>query len=230
MNQNEETSSKVNLQITDEANLNETGFVFEINVLASFYAVWAFIFAFFGLGINDSNHLEGLPPVFGFLQVFGDSLTSFGYNLIFFCLASTGIVTGLLFGLRVVLPDHLKRYLCWKLPVGFEYEKKKESAWPAVLTALVSFASIAVLFFALTHLRADRTHRQPVISWVGPAADYIDWIFLLGWTLVYLTIYIGAFADTYFTSRWNWLVKVASGLIGLIIAAAFIITCAVLED
>lgn len=230
MNQNKETSDKENLKVTEDAKRNETGFVFEINLLASFYAVWAFCFAFFGLIINDSNQLKGLPPVFGFLQVFGDSFTSLGYNLIFFCLASTGVVTGLLFGLRAVLPEHLKRYFCWKLPDGFEFEKKKESAWPAVLTALVSFASAGVLFFALTHLRADRSHRRPVISWEGPAADYIDWVFVLGWTFAYLTIYSAAFTDTYFTSRWNWFVKMASVLIGMILAAAFIISGAVLED
>lgn len=230
MNQNEEISDKENLKITEDAKLNETGFVFEINIFASFYAVWAFLFAFFGLKVNDSNQLKGLPPVFGFLQVLGDSFTSLGYNLIFFCLASTGVVTGLLFGLRAVLPEHLKRYLCWRLPDGFEFEKKKESAWPAILTVLVSFASVTVLFFALTHIRADRTHRRPVISWEGPAADYIDWVFVIGWTFAYLTIYIGAFADSYFTSRWNWLIKVGAGLIGLIIVAAFVITCAVLED
>lgn len=230
MNQNEETSEKVNLQLTDSANLNKMGFVFEINEIACFYAVWAFFFALYGLKVNDFNLTNHLPPVFGFLQIFGDAFTSLGYNLIFFCLVSSGLVTGFLFGLRALLPEHLKRYLCWRLPKGFQFEKKQESAWPAVLTVLVCFTSIAVLFFALTHLRADRTHRRPVISWEGPAADYIDWVFVLGWTFAYLTIYIGAFADSYFTSRWNWLIKFASGLIGVLIATAFILTCAILED
>lgn len=230
MNQNEETSEKVKLQLTDSVKLNEMGFVFEINVIACFYAVWAFLFASYGLKANINNLTNHLPPVFGFLQVFGDAFTSLWYNLIFFCLASSGLVIGFLFGLRALFPEHLKRYLCWRLPKGFQFEKKKESAWPAVLTVLVCFTSIAVLFFALTHLRVDRTHRLPVISWEGPAAESIDWIFVLGWTFAYLTIYIGAFADSYFTSRWNWLIKFASGLLGVLIVTAFILTCAVLED
>ncbi|WP_299469123.1 hypothetical protein [uncultured Gimesia sp.] len=230
MNQNEETSENLNLQLTDSVKLNETGFVFEINEIACFYAVWAFFFALYGLKVNDFNLTNHLPPVFGFLQVFGDAFTCLGYNLIFFCLASTGVVAGLLFGLRAVLPEHLKQYLCWRLPVGFQFEQKKESAWPAVLTVLVCLTSVAVLFFAVSHLRADRSHRRPVISWEGPAADYIDWVFVLGWTFAYLTVFSAAFTDTYFTSRWNWLVKVATGLLGLLIAAAFILTCAVLED
>lgn len=230
MNQNEETSDEVQLQVSDDVKNNEPGFVFEINVLACFYAVWAFCFAIIGLRINDFNRLNGLPPVFEFLQVFGDAFTSLGYNLIFFCLASTGLFTGFLFGLRAVLPQHLKQYLCWRLPDGFQFAEKSKSAWPAVLTFLMSFTSVAVLLFAQTHIRADRTHRRPVISWEGPAADFIDWVFVLGWTLTYLTVYMVAFTDSYFSSRWNWLARVALGLISFLIIAAFIITCAVYED
>ncbi|MCA9014296.1 MAG: hypothetical protein KDA77_03090 [Planctomycetaceae bacterium] len=207
-----------------------TKFVFQINELSCWYAIWAFLFAWYGLAVNDSQLTKHLPPVFGFLQVFGNQFTSTGYNLLFFCLVSTGVVTGLLFGLRALLPDHLKCYLCWRLPKDFEFEEKQESAWPAVLTLLVCLTSIAVFLFAISHLRVDRSHRRPIVSWVGPAADQIEWVFALAGSLVYLTIYLAGFADGYFRSRWNWLNTFACGLLGLFFAFAFILSCAALED
>lgn len=208
----------------------ESGFVFEINTLACFYTVWAFCFAFYGLKVNDFNRLKFEPPAYGFLQVVGDQFTSLGYNLLFFCLVSSALFTGLLFGLRAVLPVHFKKYLCWRLPAGFQFPKKVNRAWPAVLSACISFASTTVLFFAFTHLRAERSRGQAVVWYEGPAADYINWVFVAGWTLSYLAVYFAAFTDSYFASRWNWLGKFASGVIGVNLTASLIIMVVVYED
>lgn len=231
MNQNQEPeNNELNTPELAEWQGQQSGFVFEINTLGCFFAVWAFCFAFYGLKVNDFNRLKFEPPAFGFLQAVGDQFTSLGYNLVFFCIVSSALFTGLLCGLRAVLPVHLKKYLCWRLPAGFQFPEKVNRAWSAVLSACFSFASTAVLFFAFTHLRADRAQRRPVVCYEGPAADYINWVFVAGWTLSYLAVYLAAFADSYFASRWNWLGKVAGGVTGVNLAASLIIMVVVYED
>lgn len=177
--------------------------IFEIKILVSLYALWAFFFAVFGTAINDANLLEGQPPKFGFLMIFNGTHSATFYNLLFFPIVSTSLLFGLLFGLRAILPNRLKPYLRWKVPDGYEVVQNPERSWPAVLTALIGLSATAVLYFAATHLRSDRSHRQPIVFWEGPAADYFEWLLVLGWTLSYLAVCGAVFVSNHFESRWN---------------------------
>lgn len=199
-------------EISDENSLSNAdqipekefpGLLISIRGLAGIYVVWSFFFFIFGMSINQADRLEGQPATFGFLQVFGETRSVYFYNLLFLVLISTCLVIGLLLILRTVFPEHLGKFLCWKLPAGYELKEKFKSNWPAILTALSGLLASAVLLYALTHFQNDRSHRQPVIFWQGPAEEFIEWLLVTGWTLSYITFWGYIVTQSYFRGRWN---------------------------
>lgn len=211
--------------MTDEGSADNSEIVFSIRFLVLVYFVWSWPFTLFGLAVNNVNRREGEPLDFPFLSPLGSE----GINeYLFFPIATSVDLFILLWILRFVLPLRFKQKLVWDGTSIYKKDEPIKNTKPAICSALLTLTGIAVLIFAAFHIRSDRTHRQPVIIWEGPAADYFEWFLVLGWTLSYLGCVAGVMAE-YFTSRWNWLRYF--GMMGFgIFPLSFIIYCGLYED
>lgn len=205
---------------------DNTEIVFSILILMLIYFFWVWPFTSFGQAVNQSNNRAGEPLDFPMLAKYAPGGVE---DYLFFPLTSTIVVFFLLWGLRAVLPGRYKHKL---VLIGSDDDQGMSpvnNAKPAVWSALLSITGIIVLIFAAFHIRSDRTHRQPVITWEGPAADYFEWLLVLGWTLSYLGVVGGMIAQQIFSSRWNWLslIGIAGGCTFPI---SFIVYCGLYED
>ncbi|QDV50294.1 hypothetical protein [Gimesia fumaroli] len=202
-------------EVTDNSEI-----IFSIRSLIIVYCIWSWPFTLFGLAVNEANRRMGEPIVFPFLSPSGSEGV---YEFIFFPTATTADLFILLWLLRFVLPLRLKRKLVWNSSSVYQKEKPIKNAKPAIFTAVFGLAGTGVLYFAATHLRNDRSQRQPFIYWEGPAADDMEWILALGWTLSYLAVCGYVFVSNYFDSRWNLL-----AVVGVFFGCMnFILSCAI---
>jgi hypothetical protein len=102
--------------------------------------------------------------------------------------------------------------------------------------AILSIASLALslcaaglLIFVVSHLRADRSRRRPVIGWEGPAAPYAMQLAYSAWLLNGVSAAL-AYASMGGKTR-EQIVSALSLIIVLIsFAASFVVWLAVTED
>jgi hypothetical protein len=120
-----------------------------------------------------------------------DSLYAHGLQLLFVAFTSVVIplITTLgLLAVRSVLPEQVRAYIPLKplqAPPRTKPQKDHFSTrWgPGVASVALALAGSALLAFAATHVRSDRTHRRPVVTYVGPAADWVIHLAVAGWLL-----------------------------------------------
>jgi cell division protein FtsW (lipid II flippase) len=86
---------------------------------------------------------------------------------------------------------------------------RKENSRPAAASAILGFAATALLIFAASHARADRSHRRPVVTWEGIAAPFVEHLAYLGWGLSVIAMIVAIYALHQFSSRWNAFALVA---------------------
>lgn len=115
---------------------------------------------------------------------------------------------------RFLLPETIRRYFPWKAPEKQSLPPPEPIAdsRPAIISAVMAFSATAILIFVASHVRADRTNRRPVVTWVGPIADYVQQAAVLGWLLSAAAVALGAFALVRFRSRLSFLAAVGMGL------------------
>jgi hypothetical protein len=57
---------------------------------------------------------------------------------------------------------------------------------PGLASFVLALVASAVLTFAASHVRVDKTNRQPVVLWTGPAAAFIFHVAVGGWLLTFV--------------------------------------------
>jgi hypothetical protein len=126
----------------------------------------------------------------------------------------TAAVATLIGILRCLVPETVRRYFPWRKPQRHPLPPPEPIAdsRPAVVTSVMALCATAILVFAASHVRADRTNRRPVVTWVGPIADYVQHVAVLGWALSAIAIGLGAFTLCRFRSRLNFLAAIGMGL------------------
>jgi hypothetical protein len=118
-----------------------------------------------------------------------DSLYAHGLQLLFVAISGVVIPLVMTFGLlavRSVLPERVRLYIPLKphqAPPRTKPQKGDFSTtWgPEVASVALALAGSALLVFAATHVRSDRTNRRPVVTYVGPAADWVIHLAIVGW-------------------------------------------------
>jgi hypothetical protein len=118
-----------------------------------------------------------------------DSLYAHDLQLLF--VAFSGVVIPLiatigLLAVRRVLPERAR--LCIPLKPHEAPPRNKpqkggfSTTWgPGVASVVLALAGSTLLVFAATHVRSDRTKRRPVVTYVGPAADWVIQLAIAGW-------------------------------------------------
>ena len=126
----------------------------------------------------------------------------------------TACLAALLGVVRYLLPETIRRYFPWRKPPRQPLTPPEPIAdsRPAVVASVVALCATAILMFAASHVRTDRTNRRPVVTWVGPIADYVQHAAVLGWLLSAIAIGLGAFTLCRFRSRLNFLAAIGMGL------------------
>jgi hypothetical protein len=118
-----------------------------------------------------------------------DSLYAHGHQLLFVAISGVVIPLVMTFGLlavRSVLPERVRCYIPLKPHEAPPRTKPQKgdfaTKWgPGVASVALALAGSALLVFAATHVRSDRTSRRPVVTYVGPAADWIIHLATVGW-------------------------------------------------
>lgn len=101
---------------------------------------------------------------------------------------------------------------------------------PAIGAAILAVVASMLLILGLLHVRSDRTHRRPVITWEGPLADYVGLVFGTGWTLSGLAILIGIWAVSRYRSG-SSILDVSGLLIGSAnLVFSFVLCAGLYED
>jgi hypothetical protein len=113
-----------------------------------------------------------------------------------------------LFGiLRYLLPESSRKYFPWCAPPRppVQLSEPIADSRPAIATMAMASCATAILVFAASHVRADRTHRRPIVTWEGPLAEYVQHAAILGWLLSAAAIGLGAYSLCRFRSRLSYL-------------------------
>jgi hypothetical protein len=153
------------------------------------FTIWGFLFGLLFPAVNSARERQGLPPAWPWLDRLFDSLEAHGLQLLF--LAIPGVVIPLvmtsgLLAVRSVLPERVRAYIPLKphpAPPRTKPQKGDLSTGrgPGVASVALALAGSALLVFAATHVRSDRTNRRPVVTYVGPAADWVIHLAIAGW-------------------------------------------------
>lgn len=185
--------------------------------------------------VHAARTSHGMPAVLPWLAVLVDD-----YPMVFFVgiPSAACLLTGLCLALfRRQLPRRWKRCFPWFKPKSKPIVAPNpapivliDDARPAIVSLIASATGTVLLLVALMHMRSDRTHRRPVITWEGPLADYVAGMFGAGWGLSVLGMIVGAVALSRFRSRYNGLAVVSQLIGGGNLVWSCVITAGLYED
>jgi hypothetical protein len=144
----------------------------------------------------------------------------------------TGCVAALIGIVRSLVPETIRKHFPWRKPPRQPVPPVEPIAdsRPALVTSCLAFCATAILVFAASHVRADRTNRSPVVTWEGPIADYVQHAAILGWLLSAAAVGLGAFTLCRYRSRLNFLAGIGMGLGWLNYFGSCLFWAAVYED
>lgn len=160
--------------------------VFESGII---FTIGGFLFGLLYPAVNLARERHGLPPVWSWLDRILHFLNAHGLELLFVPISGVVIPLMMTFGLLAVrsfLPERVRAYIPLK-PQQAPPRAKPQKAdfskrWAAgAASVTIALAGSALLVFAATHVRSDRTNRRPVVSYVGPAADWVVQLAIAGW-------------------------------------------------
>ena len=153
------------------------------------FTIWGFLFALLLPAVNVARRRQGRPPVLPWVyEVFGrpgddDLSTSFFVTscLLFPLLMTLGLLVA-----RSLLPEQVRAFIPLRpypsLPRAKPQKAHFSTKWGlGVASITLALAGSALLVFAATHVRSDRTNRRPVVTYVGPAADWVTHLAVAGW-------------------------------------------------
>lgn len=163
--------------------------------------LWALLYP----AVNAARDSRNQPPVLPWLNDIVSNVPPLA--LLFGFPAVVALGTWLLFfSFRRSLPPRWRRHFPWFKPRSAVAVPSPpiviiNDYRPAIAAALFGLLGSLLLIIGFLHVRSDRTHRRPVITWEGPLADYVGMMFGTGWTLSILAAVIGIWACTRFRSR-----------------------------
>lgn len=177
-------------------------------VAAIVSTLWAFLLP----AVNAARDLRQQPAILSQLKPLYEQ------NPWAFIIGTPIVVTAclamLVLLLRYFLPVTIRKYFRWRAPQKppIPLPEPIADSRPAIITLAMAFSATAILVFAASHVRADRTNRRPVVTWVGPIADYVQHAAVFGWLLSATAIGLGAYALCRFRSNLNFLAAIGMGL------------------
>jgi hypothetical protein len=182
--------------------------------------------------IDLAIEMKHQPPIHPFLKFCYD------FNPLLFIIGLpviTTVVLGVVFAsLRRVLPVQIRRHFCWWIRRPSRQTPQPivpiPDSRPAITTSILASSATIILLFTATHVRVDRTNRQPIVTWVGPIVDYLPQAISLGWALSVIAIAAGPWAQTHFRSKWNFLAFFGLCLGYINLVGSFLFCAAVYED
>jgi hypothetical protein len=209
-------------------------FAFPVSEMLMAVAILATLWAFLLPAVNAAREIprpgvrDAKPPLLPRLKPLYER------NPWPFILGTPVVVTAgfaaLLGVLRSLLPNRIRKYFPWKAPPRPMPPEPIVDSRPAIATATTALIATAILIFAASHVRADRTNRRPVVTWEGPIADYVQHAAIIGWLLSAAAICLGAFTLCRFRSRLNSLAAAGMGLGLLNFFGSCLFWAAVYED
>lgn len=210
---------------------NTPRFAFPISEAIVVAAILSFQFALLVPAVNAARQRQGEPPVLPFMIPLYDA-QPFVFLILFPIVVASG-VGALLLAVRAVLPAQFQAYLPWKAPPKADrpVPEPVDDSRPALASAVIAVCSTVILLFTASHVRVNRTNRRPVVTWEGPAADYVQELAFVGWALSLVALIGAIYSAHRYRSRWNNLAfVVASGLPGANFFGSCIFGAAVYED
>jgi hypothetical protein len=211
-------------------NLKERKFFIAVQEMISLVAIISFHIALFYPAINEARLNDGLPPIGpDFTTIIPHSPI---LNLILFPLTTTLSFAEILKLLQLVLPIKVRSYFRWK-PIPKEKRPKivpVEDSRPAFISLSFAILCSALLIFCATHFRVDRTHRRPIVTYEGIAAEYVDFLINIGIFSSFIVLISGGFCLAYFKCRWKIVNDLSFFLASLNLFGSFMFACAVFED
>ncbi|WP_145454769.1 hypothetical protein [Gimesia panareensis] len=206
---------------------DNTEIIFPMRFLLIVYFVWVWPFTWFGLAVNQADLRAGSEPAFPFLSPAGAEGI---YEVLFFPIVSLSDIFILLWLLRFILPHSLKHKLVWEASATYQQDVKVKNDKLAVCSPFLALLGTVVLYYAVSLIRVDRSRRQPVVTWEGPAAEHFERLLALGGTLSYLGMVLGIVSFAWFTSRKNWMAVVGAFVGFGNFFGSFVLACAIYED
>lgn len=191
--------------------------------------LWAVLYP----SVNAARDSRNQPPILPWLQESISALSPVTVLVVFPVLACMGTWLSF-YAFRCCLPLPWRRHFPWfkprpAVPVPQVPMVPVNDSRPALGAAVCSIAGSLLLIIGVLHVRSDRTHRRPVITWEGPLAEYVGVMFGTGWTLSILAIVIGFWACDRFRSR-SRLLDVAGLMIGIANLVFSVLLCAGLYE
>lgn len=182
--------------------------------------------------VDSARDKKQLPPILPWLKLFYDfnpRLFMIGTPLV-----TTGIAAAVVARLRCVLPVQIRRHFCWwiRRPEARRSQQMVPIAdsRPAIAASTLAFSAAAILLFAATHVCSDRTSRRPIVTWVGPIADYLPQAVYLSWLLSVMAIVLGVWTQSHVRSKWNFLAFIGLLLGSLNVCGTFLFWGLIHED
>jgi hypothetical protein len=191
------------------------------------FVIWTVGFAVFLPTVNAARaRIPGQPLVLAWLKPWYSSvrLWLFGFPVV-----ATLTLTSLLLGLRALLPVTAKAYLPWNVPQR-ELPPKYESSRLAIAAWILVGTATVLLVVAALHIRSDRSHRRPVITWEGPLGPLAFYLACAGWLLSAVAAGVACYSAIRCESRYNRSVVWIPGLAVLNLFASCLFWAAVNED
>jgi hypothetical protein len=185
--------------------------------------------AIFLPAINAARERQREPPVLPELKALYEDMGLF--FIVAVPLVTTTCLAALFALLRRVLPRTVRNRFCWRrpkrpcTPIPLIADSR-----PAVFTLFMAVGATALLIFVALHVRADRTHRRPVVTWEGPIADYVLHTAVLAWSLSAASIFFGAYALNRYQTKWSSLALLGVVLGFLNYLGSCLFSAAVYED
>lgn len=202
----------------------------EIVIIAGIASgMWALLYP----AVNAARERSQAPPLLPLIAPFGEGAPlAFILGMPTFVCLATWISLKLF---RAALPPHRKDHFPWFRPESLEIKpsvmiKLPANSRPAFASFVMAVLGATLLLTGLSHVRSDRTHRQPIITWEGPLADYVGVMFGIGWALSGVAILLGWLAMFEFRSRYKAL-AVIGWLLGCVnLGFSFLIYAGLYED
>lgn len=172
--------------------------------LVLIFVIWTGGFAVWLPAVNAArDRFPSSPPVLLWLKPWYSADRPLW--IVGFPVVATSCLTLLLLAVRAALPAWAKAYLPWKTPYYGppQVRPKRESDRAAIASRILIAVATTFLVLAALHLRSDRTHRRPVITWEGPLAPIAFSLACAGWLLSALAIFVAAYSQTACESRYN---------------------------
>ncbi len=89
------------------------------------------------------------------------------------------------------------------IPERLQQTEPVRSDFPALLAMCLWLMGALILVFSAWNLNVDKTHRRPVVTWVGPLAEFMTPIFVMGLVLSVSSLVCASIAKEQYRGRFD---------------------------